>query len=118
VSQAAARVALGPEAAPDRAAYLEIFRRRRALMGEELARIRGLEVTVPEGAFYYFVDVRRFGTSLEIAERVLARRKVITIPGEAFGPGGAGFIRVSYAARDEDIRAGVRALGEELERSS
>jgi aspartate/methionine/tyrosine aminotransferase len=39
---------------------------------------------------------------------------VIVIPGEAFGPGGAGFLRVSYAARDEDIRTGVRALGDVL----
>jgi aspartate aminotransferase len=118
VSQAAALVALGPDAEADRAAYLEIFRRRRGLMAEELGRIPGLDVTVPDGAFYYFVDVRRFGSSLEIAERLLARRRVITIPGEAFGPGGAGFIRVSYAARDEDIRAGVAALGEELARPS
>jgi aspartate/methionine/tyrosine aminotransferase len=67
-------------------------------MGEELSRIPGLPVTVPDGAFYYFVDVRRFGSSLDIAARVLAERKVIMIPGEAFGPGGGGFIRVSYAA--------------------
>lgn len=114
VSQAAARVALTPEADADRAAYLEIFRRRRALMAEHLARIPGLEATLPDGAFYFFVDVRRFGSSLAIAERILARRRVITIPGEAFGPGGAGFLRVSYAARDEDIATGVAAIGEEL----
>jgi aminotransferase len=69
---------------------------------------------MPEGAFYFFVDVRRFGSSLEIAERLLNRRRVIVIPGEAFGPGGAGFLRVSYAAKDEDIGSGIRALGDEL----
>jgi aspartate/methionine/tyrosine aminotransferase len=114
ISQAAALAALLPSAQPDRDHYLEIFRKRRALMGETLARIPGLPVTVPDGAFYYFVDVRRFGSSLDIAARVLAERKVIMIPGEAFGPGGAGFIRVSYAAGDDDIRRGVAALGEEL----
>jgi aspartate aminotransferase len=114
VSQAAALVALGEAAKPDRAAYLEIFRRRRALMAEELGRIPKLEVTLPDGAFYFFVDVREFGSSLAIAERLLQTRRVIVIPGEAFGPGGAGFLRVSYAAGDDDIRAGVRALGEEL----
>jgi aspartate/methionine/tyrosine aminotransferase len=114
VSQAAAVDALGDGAAADRAGYLEIFRARRARMAEELGRIPGLEVTMPDGAFYFFVDVRRFGDSLAIAERVLTRRKVITIPGEAFGPGGAGFLRVSYAASEEDITRGVRALGEEL----
>ena len=49
-----------------------------------------------------------------LAERLLRERRVIVIPGEAFGPGGAGFLRVSYAAHDDDIRKGIRALGEEL----
>jgi aspartate aminotransferase len=114
VSQAAACVALGPEAEADRAAYLEIFRRRRSLMAEELGRIPGLPVSMPDGAFYFFVDVRGFGRSLEIAERLLRERRVIVIPGEAFGPGGTGFLRVSYAAGDDDIRTGVRALRDEL----
>jgi aminotransferase len=69
---------------------------------------------MPDGAFHFFLDVRGFGSSLEIAERLLRDRRVIVIPGEAFGPGGAGFLRVSYAANDDDIRAGVRALGAEL----
>ena len=114
VSQAAALVALSEAAEPDRSEYLEIFRRRRALMAEELGAIPRLPVTMPEGAFYFFLDVRGFGSSMEIAERLLQKRRVIVIPGEAFGPGGAGFLRVSYAATDEDIRAGIRALGEEL----
>lgn len=114
VSQAAAAVALGKTAEPDRAEYLAIFRARRALMADELRLIPRLPVAIPEGAFYFFVDVRGFGSSLAIAERLLRERHVIVIPGEAFGPGGAGFLRVSYAAKDDDIRAGVRALGEEL----
>jgi len=114
VSQAAALVALGEAANADRAAYLSIFTRRRSLMAEELRRIPELPVTMPDGAFYFFLDVRGFGSSLAIAERLLQNRRVIVIPGEAFGPGGAGFLRVSYAASDDDIRTGVRALGEEL----
>ena len=114
ISQAAAVVALSPRAAADRAAMLETFRRRRALMAEELRRIPKLPVTIPDGAFYYFVDVRGFGSSLAIAERVLQRRKVIMIPGEAFGEAGAGFLRISYAATEDDIRRGIAALGEEL----
>jgi len=117
VSQAAALVALGPEADPDRAAYLEIFRRRRVLMAEELRAIPGLPITLPDGAFYFFLDVRGFGSSLAIAQGLLDRERVIVIPGEAFGALGAGFLRVSFAADDEDIRNGIRALGRELARS-
>ena len=114
VSQAAALTALSTEADPDRAGYLEIFRRRRDLMHAELSRIPGLPVVLPGGAFYFFVDVRGFGASLEIADRLLTRHRVITIPGEAFGPGGAGFLRISYAAADESIRRGIAALREVL----
>ncbi len=114
VSQAAALVALGEAARADRLLYLEIFRRRRTLMAEELKRIPKLSVTMPDGAFYFFLDVRGFGDSLAIAEHLLQERRVIVIPGEAFGAGGAGFLRVSYAATDDDIRTGVRALAEEL----
>jgi len=114
VSQAAAAAALSREAESDRRAYLEIFRRRRALMAEELALIPKLAVTMPDGAFYFFVDVRAFGSSLAIAERLLSSRRVIVIPGEAFGPGGAGFLRISYAAGDDEIRTGIRALRDVL----
>jgi len=114
VSQAAALVAVSKDAEADRVAALSVFRRRRALMHAELARIPGLAPALPDGAFYFFVDVSRFGDSIALAERVLARRRVITIPGEAFGPGGAGFLRISYAASEEAIREGVRAFGEEL----
>jgi aspartate/methionine/tyrosine aminotransferase len=113
VSQGAALVALGPEGDEARTRYREIFRRRRAVMLEALSAIPGLAVAPPDGAFYFFVDVRGRGGSTEIAQRLLERR-VITIPGEAFGPGGAGFLRLSYAATEEDIRAGVAALGREL----
>jgi len=114
VSQAAALAALGADAEADRADYLAIFRRRRALMADELRRIPQLPVTMPDGAFYFFVDVRAFGSSIAIAERVLRERRVIVIPGEAFGPGGAGFLRISYAATDDHIRRGIEALGAEL----
>ena len=114
VSQAAAMHALSPAGDEARRRYLEIFRRRRTVMLEALGAIPGVRVTPPDGAFYVFLDVRDFGSSLEIAERVLTRRRVITIPGEAFGPGGAGFLRISYAASEEDIRAGIAGLASEL----
>ena len=112
ISQAAALTALGPDGDLERGRILEVFRGRRAVMLHALRAI-GRDVNPPDGAFYFFVDVRDRGGSMAIAERLLERR-VITIPGEAFGPGGAGFLRLSYAAREEDIRTGVEALGRVL----
>ncbi len=65
---------------------------------------------MPGGAFYFFVDVSDFGDSLELAREILDRGRVITIPGEAFGAKGKGFLRLSYAAPGEDIVQGVRSI--------
>ena len=115
ISQTAALGAFTPEGRVARQRLKERFRRRRALMGEELAKVAGLTTPQPDGAFYYFVDVSAFGLpSLDLAMRVLERRKVVTIPGVAFGAGGEGWLRLSYAAAEADIVRGVRAMGEEL----
>lgn len=114
VSQEAARAAVSSEADRERRRYLELFRARRDLMARELSRLPDVRFAVPEGAFYFFVDVSAHGGSIQVARRILERRRVITIPGEAFGENGAGYLRISYAATDADIVRGIRAIGEEL----
>jgi aspartate/methionine/tyrosine aminotransferase len=114
VSQRAALAAFTPEGRAERKRYLEIFRRRRAVMAEELSHVPGIRFELPEGAFYFFVDVSAHGESVEIARRILQRRQVVTIPGEAFGDGGKGFLRISFAAADENIREGVGRIASEL----
>ncbi len=114
VSQWAARTALGEAGERARRETLAVFRRRREVLAQALRGIPGVEPRLPEGAFYFFVDVRGFGSSLEIAERLLRRERVIVIPGEAFGAHGAGFLRISFAASEEDIRQGIGALSRTL----
>ena len=117
VSQRAALAAFTARGAKDREACCERFHRRRTVMGEELSRIPGIHFTPPDGAFYFFVDVSAHGDSVEIARRLLERRGVVTIPGEAFGSLIRGFLRISFAASEKDIREGIRRIGEELTRS-
>jgi len=75
----------------------ESYRIRRDFLRRRLEE-SGLKPTNPAGAFYLFVDVRSTGlTSREFALRLLEEEKVAVVPGEAFGPGGEGFIRCSYA---------------------
>ena len=114
VSQRAALAAFSPGGLAERRRYRELFRRRRATMAEELEKIQGIGFEPPDGAFYFFVDVSRFGDSLAVARRILERQEVVTIPGEAFGERGAGFLRISFAASEADIREGVRRIGTEL----
>ena len=63
----------------------------------------------PDGALYVFLDVRATGvTSKELALGLLRDRNVCTTPGSAFGAGAEGFIRISLACSDEDLREGLR----------
>jgi aminotransferase len=64
----------------------------------------GLRPTNPAGAFYLFVDVRSTGlSSRDFALRLLEEEKVAVVPGEAFGAGGEGFVRCSYATGLDQI---------------
>ncbi len=114
VSQMAARAAFGEAGRAERRRYLEVFRERRRTMGAGLARIRGLQATPPDGAFYYFVDVSEHGDGREVAERILQRCNVVTIPGCAFGAEANGFVRISFAAPNEAIRDALARIEREL----
>jgi aminotransferase len=64
----------------------------------------GLPTFEPQGAFYAFPRVDHLGlTSAEFAERLLTEQHVAMIPGDAFGPSGAGFARACYATSMSQI---------------
>ena len=70
--------------------------RRRFLMNA--FKEMGLECFEPNGAFYAFPSIKRFGmTSDEFATKLLQEEKVAVVPGTAFGDCGEGYLRVSYA---------------------
>ncbi len=86
------------------------FRRRRDALVAGLNAIPGVSCHLPGGAFYAFPDIRGTGlSSAELAERLLREAGVATLAGTAFGPGGEGFLRLSYAA-------GLAAIERALER--
>jgi aminotransferase len=70
----------------------------------------GLPCHLPRGAFYAFPSVQNFGlSSMDFATRLLHEQKVAVVPGTAFGPGGAGFVRASFSTGyDQIIQAGDR----------
>jgi len=71
--------------------------RRRFLLDK--LRGAGLSCFEPRGAFYAFPDIRATGlTSAEFCERFLMEEHVAAIPGNAFGAGGEGFVRMCYAS--------------------
>lgn len=78
------------------------FQARRDLLVAGLAEI-GIRCPLPGGAFYVFPDVSEFGGGDEFTERILSEAMVAATPGSAFGPGGAGHVRISYAASRERL---------------
>ncbi|MGM9625294.1 MAG: aminotransferase class I/II-fold pyridoxal phosphate-dependent enzyme, partial [Eubacteriales bacterium] len=73
------------------------YNRRRTLIVQGLRAI-GLDCFEPEGAFYVFPNVGKFGlSSEEFCERLLYEHKIAIVPGTAFGTCGEGFARISYA---------------------
>ena len=78
-------------------------------MVEGLEDIPGLRIVNPEGAFYLFIDVTGTGMSdVQFADGAL-KAGVQLIPASLI-TGGEGFIRVSYAASEEDIKEGISRL--------
>lgn len=62
-----------------------------------------------EGAFYAFVDIKG-QDSVAFADRLYAEQRVAVVPGVAFGSAGQGYVRVSYAADEATLRAGLTRL--------
>jgi len=70
-----------------------------------------VRVIPPQGAFYFFLDLRALGMpSQEICERLLDEAGVGLVPGVAFGEQGEGFVRMTIAASDEDVAEGFKAI--------
>jgi aspartate/methionine/tyrosine aminotransferase len=89
---------------------LEEFRARRRYAADKL-RSMGLEPTTPAGGFFFWVPVAPLGLDgRTFAERLLKEQRVLVGPGGAFGPSGAGFVRVSFAAEDGRLREGLKRL--------
>jgi aspartate/methionine/tyrosine aminotransferase len=109
LSQQVALAALhtGPEAfEPVRAD----FAARRRYAWERL-RAAGLNPPAPAGAFFLWVPVWELGTSgRDFAAALLREKKVRVTPGDLFGPSGAGYIRLSYAAEDGRLHEGLTRL--------
>lgn len=84
------------------------FARRREQFVRGLNRVPGFRCVPPEGAFYAWVDVSEAGRSAEeICKIMLEEAGVAAIPGAAFGPTGADFVRFSFASSTAVLKEAV-----------
>ena len=99
--QEAAVTALQTDPSPMR----ETYRKRREYVCTRL-REMGLSFPEPEGAFYVFVDISKFGMdSGTFCTRMIKEGKVAAVPGTCFGA--EGYIRLSYCYSDEELKKGL-----------
>jgi aspartate aminotransferase len=121
VAQRAALAAVsGPQDFPTK--MKESFLPRRDFIVKELTSVEGVSCVVPSGAFYVFPNLssyyeksfegKKVGDSLGMAEYLLEKSFLATVPGVAFGADA--FIRFSFAASMAEIEEGMRRLKKAL----
>jgi aspartate/methionine/tyrosine aminotransferase len=87
------------------------FQARRDLVVNGLRGLPGVEPLAPEGGLFVMVDIRKLGLPSDEVRRFLLREAgVIVIHGAAYGLGGEGTLRVSFAAGGETLQHGVSRL--------
>lgn len=107
-SQIAATEALTNGLAECRSMVSQYDRRRRLVV--KAFQDMGLTCHDPQGAFYVFPSITSTGLdSQTFAEQLLMEEEVAVVPGDVFGPSGAGHIRCSYATS-------IERIGEALQR--
>jgi aspartate aminotransferase len=104
----------------------EAFKKRRDLVLNLLAEIKGLKCNVPQGAFYVFPDITSFfgksynGTivknSYDMSMYLLNEAHVAVVAGEAFGDNN--YMRLSYATSEDKLREAIKRLKSALEKLS
>lgn len=87
------------------------YQRRRDYAVQAINAIDGISCLCPKGAFYIFINCKQLGkTSTELSQYFLEQAKIALVPGDVFGPGGEGYLRMSFAASYESIVEGCARL--------
>lgn len=94
----------------DIARMREAFNQRRRYLLKRLEDM-GIPCFEPEGAFYIFPNIQKFGLSSEqFCRRLLQEEKVAVVPGNAFGESGEGFVRISYAYSLKQLKEAMERM--------
>ncbi|MGW2562116.1 pyridoxal phosphate-dependent aminotransferase [Streptomyces sp. NPDC001514] len=106
----------GPQEPVDR--MVAEYAARRALLVDGLNTLPGVSCAPPEGAFYAFADIRGtgFADSASFTQWLLKETGVAMMPGSAFGPGGEGYVRLSFATSPQVLQAALERMGRALAR--
>jgi arginine:pyruvate transaminase len=99
------------EPSPVAAGMIDRFSRRAAILADTLDGVGGLRVNRPEAGMFALVDIRATGLSgEEFAAGLLDRHKVAVMPGESFGAGLRGWLRLSLTQDDDRTTEAARRI--------
>ena len=95
----------------------EAYQERRDLIMEGFSGIEGFECLLPEGAFYAFPNITGTGKkSEELSMYLIDQCGVVTVPGNAFGQYGEGYLRFSFATSMDMIKIGMEKIREGMKK--
>jgi aspartate aminotransferase len=86
------------------------LKQNRDLCLAALARMPGVTVPKPDGAFYLFPRIEGLADSMDFCRRLLVQTKVGLAPGVAFGAGGEGSVRICYASDNPILETAMERL--------
>ena len=102
---------------PDMEKMRDQYHRRRDYVVARFNEL-GLPCHSPRGSFYAFPDISSAGlSSMEFATRVIKEAKVAMVPGTAFGPSGAGFVRAAFSTSYENLIEATDRLARWLDKN-
>ena len=85
--------------------------RRLQFLEKEINALKKFKVSPIGGSIYAFVDIRQTRlSSLEFANQLLDREKILVIPGIAFGNSGEGFVRIAATQKMGALKEAVKRL--------
>jgi aminotransferase len=87
------------------------YQRRRDYAVEAINETPGLHCECPKGAFYIFINCKSLNMkSADLSAYLLEEAKIALVPGDVFGPGGEGYLRMSFANSYENVVEGCAQL--------
>ena len=92
------------------------YQRRRDYAVKAINEIPGLHCECPKGAFYIFINCKSLNMkSADLSAYLLEEAKIALVPGDVFGPGGEGYLRMSFANSYENVVEGCAQLKKAVE---
>lgn len=109
IAQRACIPALSGDCNIDAENFIQAFQNRRNLAHKLINGIKSLEVRLPQGAFYLFINIKAVnGDSMAFCKDLLEKQGVALVPGVAFGM--EGYARFSFACGEEQIVEGIKRI--------